>query len=93
MFKYDAEKNAKLLSERGIGFHEIICAIEDGQLLDIKIHPNQDLYPNQKIMYVRILLEVYAVPYVEDEKGNIFLKTVFPSRKARKAFLNIPDSE
>ena len=93
MFKYDAEKNAKLLLERGIGFNEVICAVEDGQVLDIKVHPNQEQYPNQKIMYVRILREVYGVSYVEDEQGDVFLKTVFPSRKARKAFLRIDELE
>jgi hypothetical protein len=87
-FRYNHEKNAKLLAERSIGFEEIIQAIADGNILDIRMRHKQDKYPNQHILYVRILDEVYAVPYVTEENNVIFLKTLFPSRKARKAFLH-----
>ena len=87
-FRYNYEKNAKLLLERGIGFEEIIQAIADGNLLDIRKHHNQSEYPSQNILYVRIISEVYAVPYIKEDKETIFLKTLFPSRKARKKFLN-----
>jgi len=86
-FRYNYEKNSQLLKTRGIGFEEIIQAISEGNILDIRKHHNEIKYPNQKILYVRILKEVYAVPYVE-EKDSIFLKTLFPSRKARKRFLD-----
>ena len=86
-FRYSYEKNSKLLQERGIGFEEIICAISEGNLLDILHHYNQDRYPGQKILYVRVLQDVYAVPYVEEDDGCIFLKTLFASRKARKKYL------
>ena len=86
-FKYNYEKNAKLLSERGIGFEEIIQAIADGNLLDIRLHHNQKQYPGQSILFVRILDEVYTVPYVEEDSNVFYLKTAFPSRKARKEFL------
>lgn len=88
-FKYDYEKNARLVKGRGIGFEEIINAIAAGNLLEIRAHHNLSKYPNQKILYVRVLQEVYAVPYVEEENNTIFLKTLFPSRKARKEFLNL----
>lgn len=87
-FKYNHEKNALLLSERGVGFDEIIQSIADGNLLDTRYHYNQKKYPKQKILYVRLLSDVYAVPFVEEKNGDYFLKTLFPSRKARKAFLN-----
>lgn len=86
-FHYSLEKNALLLSERGIGFEEIIQAISSGQLLDITNHHNQAKYKNQKIMYVRVLDEVYAVPFVLESGNTMFLKTIFPSRKARKYYL------
>ena len=86
-FRYNYEKNSQLLKTRGIGFEEIIQAISEGNILDIRKHHNETKYPNQKILYVRILKEVYAVPYIE-EKDSIFFKTLFPSRKARKIFLN-----
>ena len=87
-FKFNDEKNASLLTQRGIGFNEIIQAIDDGNILDIQSHHNQAHYPNQKILYIRVLDEVFAVPFVEEADGSIFLKTLFPSRKARKAYLS-----
>ena len=85
-FKYNYEKNFQLLETRGIGFEEIIQAIFEGNILDIRKHPNELKSPDQKILYVRILEEVYAVPFIE-EKDCFFLKTLFPTRKARKEFL------
>ena len=87
-FKYNYEKNSQLLETREIGFEEIIQAIFEGNILDIRKHPNELKYPDQKILYVRILEEVYAVPFME-EKDCFFLKTLFPTRKARKEFLGI----
>ena len=49
---------------------------------------SRHFYPSQNILYVRIISEVYAVPYIKEDKETIFLKTLFPSRKARKKFLN-----
>ena len=87
-FKYNYEKNFQLLETRGIGFEEIIQAISEGNILDIRKHPNELKSPDQKILYVRILEEVYAVPFIE-EKDCFFLKTLFPTRKARKEFLGV----
>ena len=87
-FKYNYEKNSQLLETRGIGFEEIIQAISEGNILDIRKHPNELKYPDQKILYVRVLEEVYAVPFIE-EKDCFFLKTLFPTRKARKEFLGV----
>jgi hypothetical protein len=86
-FRFDYEKNAKLKNERNMGFDEIIQAIEDGNLIDIIYNPNREKYPNQKVALVRMLEEVYAVPFVIEDDGTFFLKTLFPSRKARKKYL------
>ena len=86
-FRYCYEKNAELLKTRGIGFEEIIYAISEGNILDIRKHPNENKYPNQKIFYIRVLEEVYVVPYVEEKNNDIFLKTLSPSRRVRKEFL------
>jgi hypothetical protein len=66
---------------------KFILKIADGNLLEIRKHHNQRKYPNQEIMYVRVLKEVYAVPYIKEKEDLVFLKTLFPSRKARKEFL------
>ncbi|WP_045800377.1 hypothetical protein [Rickettsia amblyommatis] len=83
---YNHEKNVKLLHERGIGFEKIIQPIADGNLLDIKLHHNQEQY-KEKILYVRMIAQVYAVLYIKGNKDAIFLNTLFPSRKAKKEFL------
>jgi hypothetical protein len=38
------------------------------------------------LLIVNVKGYVYCVPYVEDE-SNIFLKTIFPSRKMKKRYL------
>ena len=87
-YRYDLEKNAILIKERGVGFEEIIDAISQNNLIKVVSHHNQERYPGQKIMYVKCLDKVYLVPYVIEENGTIFLKTLYPSRKATKLYLN-----
>ena len=85
-FDWDDAKNAKLRTERGIGFEEIVFHIERGDLLDILEHPNPERYGGQLIFGVRREDYVYLVPFVEDEH-TVFLKTIIPSRKATKQYL------
>lgn len=91
-FRYNQDKNAKLIVERGLGFEEIIGQIAIGHLLKITKHHNQKLYPNQRILHVRCLDKVYLVPYVIETDGLIFLKTLYPSRKATKELSKLTDS-
>jgi uncharacterized DUF497 family protein len=86
MFDWSDEKDAKLRMERGVGFQDVVFHIEQGDVLAVAAHPNQEKYPNQQIMYVRIGDYVYLVPYVRVE-GKTFLKTIIPSRKATKRYL------
>jgi uncharacterized DUF497 family protein len=86
-FRWSAEKNETLTSERGISFESIVVAIESGGLLDILAHPNQAKYPKQRILVVSCDNYAYLVPFVEEE-GYFFLKTVIPSRKATRDYLN-----
>lgn len=85
-FDWDDAKNAKLRTERGIGFEEIVFHIERGDVLDILNHPNPARYAGQRIFVVRRAGYVYLVPFVEDEH-KVFLKTIIPSRKATKQYL------
>lgn len=85
-FNYNHEKNAKLLEKRGLGFGEIIQFIVEGNLIRVTNHHNAQEYPNQKIMHVKVLDQIYLVPYIIEENGTIFLKTLFPSRKATKKY-------
>lgn len=80
VFDWHEEKNAVLKAERGIGFERIVLAIEDGRLVDVLEHPNQDRYGGQFLLLVNVDAYIYVVPTVQG--GDYwFLKTIFPSRK------------
>jgi len=85
-FRWNKEKNEKLKSERGISFEEIVLAIESDGLKDVLMHPNQRRYPGQLILVVAYSGYVYLVPSVEEET-HYFLKTIIPSRKATRDYL------
>ena len=85
-FDWDSEKNDTLKKERGVGFEEVLIAIEEGDILDIVEHSNRNKYPNQRVFIVRLYEYAYLVPFVEDEE-KIFLKTIIPSRKATKRYI------
>ena len=72
--------------ERQISFEDVVFYIEQGFLLDILEHPNQEKYKGQKIFVVQIDDYVFLVPFIENDH-EIFLKTVIPSRKATKKYL------
>ena len=83
---WNSTKNQQLIAERGISFEDIVFYIQQGQLLDDIEHPNRDKYPEQRIFVINVDGYALLVPYVEDRK-EIFLKTVIPSRKATKQYL------
>jgi hypothetical protein len=85
-FRWGVEKNAELVSSRGISFENVVVAVEGGGLLDILVHPNRSRYPNQRVMVVSWDGYAYLVPFVE-EKDHYFLKTVIPGRKATRDYL------
>jgi len=89
-FAWSEEKNTRLLSERGIGFEEILFHIEKGDLLDVLEHPRPERFGHQRILVVRVDDYVYLVPFVESE-AEIFLKTIIPSRKATREYLRSED--
>jgi uncharacterized DUF497 family protein len=86
-FRWSAEKNEALKAGRGISFESVVVAIESGGLLDILTHPNQAKYPRQRILVVAADNYVCLVPFLED-KDCFFLKTIIPSRKATRDYLN-----
>jgi uncharacterized DUF497 family protein len=88
--RWDLLKNEKLKSERNISFEAVLVAIIQGNTLDDSIHPNQEKYPNQRLLVVKINEYAYLVPYVEEDT-EIFLKTIIPSRKATKQYIREND--
>ena len=85
-FRWDNNKNEQLANERGISFEQITVAVENGNLLQVVQHPNSEKYPRQKVMIVKMDGYAYLVPFVE-EADYIFLKTIIPSRKATRDFI------
>ncbi|MCG2759936.1 MAG: BrnT family toxin [Candidatus Delongbacteria bacterium] len=88
MFDWNDEKNQKLKSERDISFEDIVFHIKRDGLLDIIENPNQKRYEGQKIFIVNVEGYIYLVPFLEDNE-LIFLKTIIPSRKMTKLYLNV----
>ncbi len=86
IYAWNPEKNEVLKRERNISFEEIVLNIQLGNEVDIYDHPNKARYPNQKISVVVIEDYAYLIPYIE-EKDEIFLKTIIPSRKATKQYI------
>lgn len=85
-YDWNNEKNKRLKQERNISFERITTQIENGHLLDIVIHPIKEKYPNQSMYIVEYENYAYLIPFVK--KGNkIFLKTIYPSRKATEKYL------
>ncbi len=87
VFEWDEEKNKKLQKYRNISFEKIIISIEAGKILDIVAHPNVKKYPNQQIMVVEVENYAFCVTIIKTN-DKISLKTIYPSRKATKQFLN-----
>jgi uncharacterized DUF497 family protein len=85
---WDEDKNQLLRRERGVSFEEVSVAL-NGALLDVVDHPNERQYLHQKMLIVEIRNYAYVVPYVENEE-HVFLKTIYPSRKATRDYLTDP---
>jgi len=82
VIQWNDEKNELLKSERGVSFEEVVAELEAGRFVGPEDNPAR---PGQKRVIVRIRDYPHIVPLVVDERGDWFLKTIIPSRKARKA--------
>jgi len=71
---------------RNTSFEDVLEAIENWNFFRIENHPDQEKYPWQKKIFIEILEYIYVVPFVENNE-EIFLKTIYPSRKDTKKFL------
>ncbi len=78
--KWNLLKNDRLKQTRGVSFEDLL---NKAKLIAIKKHHNRD---NQSIMLFEYKKYIWIVPFVEDENGNIFLKTLYPSRKYLKQY-------
>lgn len=90
--RWSAQKNHTLKADRGVSFENMVVAIESGGLLDILAHPNQSKYPRQRVLVVAHDSYAYLVPFVEED-DYFFLKTIIPSRKATRDYLNLGEED
>ncbi len=90
-FDWSTEKNHWLIAQRGLSFERVVSAIEQGGLVDVLEHPNQDRYPGQMIYVVEVNDYLHLVPFVTQADGTRFLKTIIPSRKTMRDYRrNLP---
>ncbi len=83
-FDWDSGKNQWLVEFRNISFSEMIGLIEAGCLRAILRHPKKK---HQRIFVVEREGYAYNVPFVKQENGICFLKTVYPSRASTKKYI------
>ncbi len=93
-YAWDDAKNELLREARGISFEEIVVEIDGGNVVDVLEHPHPGRYPNQQVYLVSHLDYVFVVPFVRDtERQEIFLKTIYPSRKFTRKYLRTEKSD
>ncbi len=85
-FDWSDEKSRHLERTRGMCFEDIVVCIQNGDVIDVIRHPNQERYPRQNMMVINVDGYVWLVPYVK-QTGVRFLKTIIPSRKATREYL------
>ena len=85
--RWNSEKSLSLKAERGVSFEEVLSAISQGGLITVIDHFNRAKYGHQKMLVVAIRGYAYLIPYVEN-KNELFLKSIMPSRKATRDFLS-----
>ena len=77
-FKWNPLKNERLKKLRGVSFEELTGS----KLIKIQKHPKKE---HQDVMLFDYKGYVWIVPYV-DNGSEIFLKTLYPSRKYTKLY-------
>jgi uncharacterized DUF497 family protein len=90
LINWNREKNEWLRKNRGICFEDILFYLDNNYLIDDVKHPNQVKFSGQRMMVFNIVEYIHLIPYVESE-DEIFLKTIIPSRKATKNYLEKND--
>jgi hypothetical protein len=84
IFEWSDEKNFLLKQTRNICFEDVVLSIHNGKILDFVKNPSVN-HSDQYCMIVDIGNYAYVVPFVKNGE-NVFLKTVYPSRKMTKKY-------
>lgn len=86
-FRWDPDKERLLrreVSRGGISFADCVVAVAEGRLLDVVPHPSR---PHQRLLVLNIENYAYVAPFIIEDDGTWFLKTVFPSRKYTSIYI------
>lgn len=83
---WNEDKNRQLRNTRGVGFEDVIAAIEAGRVLDDIEHPHEERKSHQRLLIVDISGYACVVPYVQ-QRGRVFLKTIYHSRAMQKRYM------
>lgn len=83
-FVWDADKNDRLKKERKISFESVVELLRESNFIVLKNssinHPEQDMF------VIDVKPNPLVVPFTIKDSGEIFLITVFFSRKYKKLF-------
>lgn len=80
VIKWNKEKNELLKATRNISFEQVVEEINAHRNTKPEVNPAR---PNQFITVVKINDYPCVVPFVIEENGDWFLKTVYQSRKMK----------
>ena len=83
--RWNLLKSERLKKARGVSFEEIIRA----KLVAVKRHPKKEY---QEIMLFEYKGYIWVVPFVQSG-GEVFLKTLYPSRKYTTIYRKEKDNE
>ncbi len=86
MARWDPRKNEWLKVTRHVSFEQVEEIMRKKEVLDDYKHPNQEKYPGQRVLVVRIDGYCCNVPYKPEPDGDIWLKTIIPSRVSQKKY-------
>lgn len=81
VISWNDEKDELLKATRNVSFWQVMAEIESGRFVGPETNP---AHGEQSRIIVRLNGYPHVVPLVIDENGDWFLKTIIPSRKARK---------
>ena len=87
-FRLESRKERRADRRTRHSFERVVQHIESERVLDVIKHPNSSKYPNQRMFILEIDNYAYLVPFVENN-SEIFLKTIIPSRKATRKYLEV----
>ncbi len=87
-YDWNNKKDEQVQRERGVSFNDVVEVINEGQALADLKHPNQEKYDHQRVLVVKINNYAYAVPYVIEQDGTKFFKTLYPDRNLTKKYLS-----